>query len=124
MQHKNLVIILRIENYINHSYKENGCIPPNYKIANELALSTATISRYIKQMKEDGKIFHEGNKTLKIQKMINTNIEVPAVGEIACGITVLVEVNIESYIILPKEMIGCIGCFFLRAKGKSMINTG
>lgn len=124
MQHKNPEIFLRIENYINHCYMENGCIPPNYKIANELSLSTATISRYIKQMKEDGKIFHEGNKTLKIQKMVNTNIEVPVIGEIACGTPVLAEENIESYIILSKEMIGGIDCFFLRAKGKSMINTG
>lgn len=124
MQHKNSEIFVHIENYINNYYKLNGCIPPNYKIANDLSLSTATISRYIKQMKEDGRIFHDGNKTLKIRKMVNTNIEVPVVGSIACGTPVLAEENIESYIFLSKDMTGGTECFFLRAKGKSMMNAG
>lgn len=127
MQHKNSEIFLLIEKYINDFYKENGSVPQNYQIADDLSLSTATISRYINQMKKDGRIIVDKNGkniTIKIQKIHKANIEVPVVGSIACGKPVLAEENIETYFIMSKEIIGDVDCFFLRAKGESMINAG
>lgn len=127
MQHKNSEIFLLIEKYINNFYKDNGSVPQNYQIADELSLSTATISRYISQMKKDGRIIVDKNgknTTVKIQKIHKTNIEVPVVGSIACGTPVWAEENIETYFIMSKEIIGDIDCFFLKAKGESMINVG
>lgn len=127
MQHKNSEIFLLIEKYINDFYEDNGSVPQSCRIADDLLLSTATISRYISQMKKDGRIIVDKNgknTTVKIQKIHKTNIEVPVVGSIACETPVWAEENIETYFIMSKEIIGDIDCFFLKAKGESMINAG
>lgn len=46
--------------------------------------------------------------------------QVPLVGDIACGIPILAEENIEDYIDLPEEIRAD---FCLRCKGDSMINA-
>lgn len=52
MQHKNEEYFNEIETFINEFYELNGVFPANYIIADALSLSTATISRYVNQMKK------------------------------------------------------------------------
>ena len=88
MQHKNEEYFHRIETFINQFYELNGVFPANYIIADALSLSTATISRYINQMKKDGRlVIGKNNKpqTVKLKKLITETVSIPIVGSISCG---------------------------------------
>lgn len=126
LQHKNEEHFNRIESFINQFYELNGVFPTNYMIADELSLSTATISRYVNQMKKDGRLVIDNNKlqTAKLKKIITETISIPIVGNISCGLPSLAEGNIENYIIFPRAELSEGEYFFLRAKGNSMINIG
>lgn len=127
MQHKNEEYFHRIETFINQFYELNGVFPANYIIADALSLSTATISRYINQMKKDGRlVIGKNNKpqTVKLKKLITETVSIPIVGSISCGIPILAEENIENYILFPKAELNDGEYFFLRATGESMINIG
>lgn len=127
MQHKNEEYFHRIETFINQFYELNGVFPANYIIADALSLSTATISRYINQMKKDGRlVIGKNNKpqTVKLKKLITETVSIPIVGSISCGTPILAEENIENYILFPKAELNDGEYFFLRATGESMINIG
>lgn len=127
MQHKNEEYFHRIETFINQFYELNGAFPANYIIADALSLSTATISRYINQMKKDGRlVIGKNNKpqTVKLKKLITETVSIPIVGSISCGTPILAEENIENYILFPKAELNDGEYFFLRATGESMINIG
>lgn len=127
MQHKNEEYFYRIETFINQFYELNGVFPANYIIADALSLSTATISRYINQMKKDGRlVIGKNNKpqTVKLKKLITETVSIPIVGSISCGTPILAEENIENYILFPKAELSDGEYFFLRANGESMINIG
>lgn len=127
MQHKNEEYFHRIETFINQFYELNGVFPANYIIADALSLSTATISRYINQMKKDGRlVIGKNNKpqTVKLKKLITETVSIPIVGSISCGTPILAEENIENYILFPKAELNDGEYFFLRAIGESMINIG
>lgn len=127
MQHKNEEYFHRIETFINQFYELNGVFPANYIIADALSLSTATISRYINQMKKDGSlVIGKNNKpqTVKLKKLITETVSIPIVGSISCGTPILAEENIENYILFPKAELNDGEYFFLRATGESMINIG
>lgn len=127
MQHKKEEYFHRIETFINQFYELNGVFPANYIIADALSLSTATISRYINQMKKDGRlVIGKNNKpqTVKLKKLITETVSIPIVGSISCGTPILAEENIENYILFPKAELNDGEYFFLRATGESMINIG
>jgi len=127
VQHKNDEHFTRIENFINQFYESNGIFPANYIIADALSLSTATISRYVNQMKKDGRIVigkYNKPQTNKLKKLITETVSIPIVGMISCGTPILAEENIESYVNFPKTELGDGEYFFLRTKGESMINIG
>lgn len=127
MQHKNEEYFYRIETFINQFYELNGVFPANYIIADALSLSTATISRYINQMKKDGRLLIGKNnkpQTVKLKKLITETVSIPIVGSISCGTPILAEENIENYILFPKAELSDGEYFFLRANGESMINIG
>ena len=127
MQHKNEEYFHRIETFINQFYELNGVFPANYIIADAFSLSTATLSRYINQMKKDGRlVIGKNNKTqnVKLKKLITETVSIPIVGSISCGTLILAEENIENYILFPKAELNDGEYFFLRATGESMINIG
>lgn len=127
MQHKNEEYFNRIESFINQFYESNGIFPANYIIADALSLSTATISRYVNQMKRDGRIVkgkYNKPQTSKLKKLITETVSIPIVGIISCGTPILAEENIENYIVYPKAELDDGEYFFLRTKGESMIKIG
>ena len=62
--------------------------------------------------------------TPKIRKAMKNTVELPIVGEIACGSPILAEQNIESYLTISGSFLGIGEYFVLVAKGKSMIDAG
>ena len=51
-------------------------------------------------------------------------VSLPIIGQVAAGLPILAEENIESYFPVPAEMVPHGDSFILRVKGDSMINAG
>ena len=127
MRHKNEEYFALLENFINEYTIENGRSPSNRDMASGTGLSTATVSRYLQYMREQGMLDYDGQRnirTLRQQKMSGTMVEVPILGTIACGIPNLAEENIEEYVQLPVSVFGKGNFYLLHANGESMLDAG
>lgn len=125
MQHKKEEFFEKIIVFINNYYERNGIPPTNREISKETELSTATVSRYINKMKEDGILEFEGHRGVITKQVKNrSNNSIPIVGRIACGTPTIAEEFIEDYVYLPISLIDKGKYFFLRASGDSMVNIG
>jgi len=51
-------------------------------------------------------------------------VELPLVGQVAAGIPILADQNIEDSLLLPTQIVGDTGSFMLTVKGDSMIEAG
>ena len=128
MQHQKSEYFELLENYIN-DYKENsgGVAPTTYEMAAALGIGQATVTRYLKTMRENGMIEVEGQRniiTQRSRKEASDYCRVPVLGAVSCGLPKLAEENIEEYVKLPSSFLGSGSFFALRAKGDSMINAG
>ena len=127
MRHKNEEYFALLENFINEYTIENGRSPSNRDMASGTGLSTATVSRYLQYMREQGMLDYDGQRnirTLRQQKMSGAMVEVPILGTIACGIPNLAEENIEEYVQLPVSVFGKGNFYLLHANGESMLDAG
>ncbi len=127
MRSKNPEYFRLIEDYINEYRDAKGTVPSNAEISSGTGLSSATVSRYLMKMKEDGQIRYDGHRTIqtrKMQKARDTSLMVPVLGQVACGLPKFAEENIEEYIPLPKAYVGQGDFYLLRAKGDSMAEIG
>lgn len=128
MQHMNTEYFRLIEDYIN-DYREatGGCSPTLADIAGGLGLAKSTVSKYLKRMKEEGKVDFAGHRNIVTRRMREDAeglCRVPVLGAVACGLPILAEENIEEYVRVPVALFGRGEFFFLRAKGDSMIGAG
>lgn len=116
-----------VESFIN-SYKDiKGKAPSTYEIADGTGLSKTTVISYLKWMKEDGRIEYDGARgymTQRDKKASRRVYGVPVVGDIACGLPLLAEQNIEEYVDLPESWVGTGQFFALHANGESMKDIG
>lgn len=127
MRSKNPDYFERIIRYIDDYTEKNNRSPSNREMAKGTGLSTATVSRYLSQMREDGLLDYSGqrNITTKSQAKHRANtLSVPVLGSVSCGILKYAEENIEEYIELPISLFGQGDFFILRANGDSMIEAG
>lgn len=72
----------KIENYIDYYYFHNGVSPTNIEISKGTNLSTATVSRYISKLCEQGIFESKGHRNIKTKKMQNdktTFIRIPMI---------------------------------------------
>lgn len=127
MQHKRYELFEQIESFINDYFEENCGIPTIYEIGDELGLSPATVSRYLKAMEENGIIERNGQKDIvtdKVRKIRGDIVQIPLLGKIACGEPMFADGNIRDYIHLPASMLGQGSFYMLTAKGDSMTEIG
>ena len=125
---KNSELFIAIENYINQ-YKEkySGASPAVRDMAEALGVNYSTVSRYLKQMREEGIVEYDGHRniTTRESKIMRTeSLKVAVLGSVACGVPKFAEENIEEYVRLPISLFGTGDFYILRASGDSMINTG
>lgn len=116
-----------VERFINSYKNKNGKAPSTYEIADGTRLSKTTVIRYLKWMKEDGRIEYDGARGFMTQQDKKSSRRVPCipvVGDIACGLPILAEENIEEYVDLPQSWVGSGQFFALHASGESMKNIG
>lgn len=128
MQHKSSDLMNNIIDFIDNDYSFNGRVPTMQEIANHFNISKGCVSKYIKAMADNDLIENKGGSrgivTKAMQMTKRDTIQVAVVGSIACGKPLLAEENIDSYMPIPKELLGKGKYFILKASGNSMINAG
>lgn len=127
MRSKNTDYFKLLEEFIDRYRNEYGSSPTIREISDNTKLSTATISRYLSYMKEQGMIDYKGHRNITTRHQRITNIEtveVPVLGAVSCGLPKYAEGNIEEYVRLPVSIFGRGEYFLLRANGDSMIEVG
>ena len=128
MQHMNTENFALIEEYVN-DYRDasGGCSPTLAEIAEGLGLAKSTVSKYLKRMKADGRVDFSGHRSIvtgRMRRDAEGLCSVPLLGTVACGLPILAEENIESYVRLPVALFGRGEFYLLHAKGDSMTGAG
>ncbi len=91
--------------------------------------STSTVSSYLDKLEQKGYIIRKNSKTRAIE-IADKNFYkkdfnlVPLVGQVAAGVPILAEENVEDMFPLPANIKFDDDIFMLRIKGDSMINKG
>ena len=112
-----------IVEYITSYVSINMCSPSVREIADRFNCAPSNIARYLARLDEEGRLKRNGTRQIETFNLDNT-VQVPLVGQIACGSPILASQNIDSYIPMPKSVVGVGEFFALTAKGDSMIEAG
>ena len=121
-----------ILDYIKAQILEKGYPPAVRDICQAVNLkSTSSVHAHLETLEKNGYIRRDPTKPRAIEILDDdfnltrremTNI--PLVGNVAAGMPILAEQNIENYFPVPVEMAPNAQCFALRVQGESMINIG
>ncbi len=113
--------------------RERGYPPSVREIAEAVGLSsTATVHNHLAVLQREGYLRRDPTKPRAIQVFapdaagapVAPVRPVPLVGQVAAGVGVLAEENVEEHVPLPKDLTGSGTLFMLRVRGDSMINDG
>lgn len=128
---------LNILNYIRKQVKELGYPPSVRELCKGVGLkSTSSVHLYLSRLAEKGYIKKGTLKTRALQITGESvsdvkdpdMLEIPLVGQVAAGLPILAEENIEEYVKLPTSMVKqntkSEGTYMLKVKGDSMIEAG
>lgn len=127
MRSKNPAYFDVLEAFIDNYKNAHGKAPTTYEIAEGTGMSKSNAARYLKVMKEMGLLEYAGARGFITQrdKKASRRIQgIPVLGDIACGLPLLAEQNIEEYVDLPESWVGTGQFFALHANGESMKDIG
>lgn len=126
MRSKNPVLMQEILDYVNSYTEYYRDSPSTRDIAKALNIGNSTAYRYLVEMNENGILKYDGKEimTPTIRKMETGTIRAAVLGSVSCGVPLLEEEYIESYVSLPEKLFGKGEFFLLRANGDSMIEAG
>ena len=98
MRSKNPEYFKLIEDFINEYRDTNGTVPSNAEMSVGTGLSSATVSRYLAKMKEDGLISYDGHRTLQTKMMQRSRdaVALPVFSTAGSGIAASVPVTAFS----------------------------
>ncbi len=119
-----------ILNYIKDRIDSDGFPPTIRDICKDLKISsTATVHYYLKKLENKNAIVRQGNMNRAIKIVENENhkvesVDIPVVGQVAAGIPILAEENIEDYLPMPAHKLKNGTNFLLKVVGDSMIDAG
>lgn len=120
-----------VYDYICATLEENGYSPSVRDIRDNLGIkSTSTVHSYINKLEEKGYIRKQDGKSRTLTPESGTQPKtlrsrIPILGQVAAGLPILAEQNIEGYIdFVPSEKRLAGELFALRVKGESMIEAG
>lgn len=93
--------------------------------------STSSVHAHLETLEKNGYIRRDPTKPRAIE-IIDENfnltrrevVNVPLVGQVAAGMPILANENIENYFPIPAEFMPNSESFMLKVKGESMINAG
>ena len=127
MRSKNPTYFKTLETFIDNYKNAHGKAPTIFEIAEGTGMSKSNASRYLKCMKEKGLLEYKGARGFITQrdKKASRRVQgIPVLGDIACGLPLLAEENVEEYVDLPESWVGNGRFFALHANGESMKNIG
>ncbi len=124
--------------------KSHGYPPSVREIGTAVGLaSPSTVHMHLKTLEERGYIHRDSKKprTIEVvehdegsfegrqvgavsQNLNDNTITLPLLGQVAAGIPILAEQNVEETLTLPTSIVGDASSFILRVHGVSMINAG
>ena len=119
-----------IYKYIKDFLMKKGYPPSVREIGEEVGLSSSsTVHSYLHMLEADGKIHRDPTKPRAIElvgeKPWEHTLRVPLVGNVAAGVPITAEENIEEVFNVPSSLLGTQDdTFMLRVQGESMINVG
>ena len=115
-----------ILDYIHEHYSRYGRAPVVLEIVDGTGLSSATVHRYLVDMREAGEVEYSGKRGIRTPKMEKERSRkyMPILGSVSCGPGDYEEENIIEYIRLPESLVGKGEFFALIAKGHSTMDIG
>ncbi len=121
-----------ILDYIKKITLERGYPPAVREICEGVNLrSTSSVHSHLETLEKNGFIRRDPTKPRAIEicddsfQMVRTEmVNIPVIGQVAAGLPILAEQNIESYFPIPASMCPKGDSFILNVKGSSMINAG
>lgn len=122
----------QILDYIKDEILKKGYPPAVREICKAVGLkSTSSVHSHLETLEKNGYIRRDPTKPRAIEicddsfQMVRTEmISLPVVGQVAAGVPILAEQNIDSYFPVPADMVPKGESFILNVKGDSMINAG
>lgn len=121
-----------ILDYIKEEILKRGYPPSVREICEAVHLkSTSSVHSHLETLEKNGYIRRDPTKPRAIEicddsfQMIRTEmVNLPIIGQVAAGMPILAEENVESYFPVPAEFVPHGESFILNVKGDSMINAG
>lgn len=126
MRHKDAELLEAMYDYVVQ-YKKMNSISPSYgDIGNHFGINRSTACRYMKVLEQEGKLELLGHRSVRIAEETKTDsvVQVPVLGNIACGAPIFADGRIDSYMALSQSIVKGKECFIVTAQGDSMINAG
>ena len=121
-----------ILDFIKKKTLERGYPPAVREICEAVKLrSTSSVHAHLETLEKNGYIRRDPSKPRAIEiiddsfQMVRQEMtSIPIVGQVAAGLPILAEQNINGYFPLPMEIVPNNEVFVLNVKGESMINIG
>ena len=124
-----------ILDFIAAQLRDRGYPPSVREIGDAVGLtSSSTVHTHLTTLQRQGYLRRDPTKPRAIEVRYDTNSgiaidrrparHVPLVGEVAAGVDVLAEENIEELLPLPEDFTGDGQLFMLKVRGDSMIEAG
>ncbi len=122
----------QILNFLKDEIITRGYPPTVREIGEAVGLrSTSSVYSQLENLERLGCIRRDPSKPRAIEIVddeFNLSrrdmVSIPLVGQVAAGLPILAQQNIEDYFPVPAEYVPKNECFMLKVKGESMINAG
>lgn len=122
----------QILSYIKNQIKNTGYPPSVREIGHAVGLkSSSTVHAHLVQLEEKGYLKKDPSKPRAIipvptqeEQSLTQIVSLPLVGQVAAGVPILAEQNIEAFMPVPEELVGSGRHFMLQVRGDSMIEAG
>lgn len=127
MQKKNCDLMKNIKKYTERFYVEQKRQPSLREISEGMGIGKTTAYRYLHAMNDNGMVEYNGTNgisTVLIDRFKSDSVMVAVLGSVSCGIPKYAEENIDTYLELPKQMLGEGTFYILTANGDSMNDAG
>jgi len=122
----------KILEYIKYVTRARNYPPSVREIGEAVGLSSSsTVHNHLNQLERRGLIKRDASKSRTVQLVQEQKVDekrrnalaIPIVGNVAAGVPILAEQNVEDHLMMSSD-IAQEGWFFLKVRGDSMINAG
>ena len=121
-----------ILDYIKNEILKKGYPPTVREICETVHLkSTSSVHSHLETLEKNGYIRRDPTKPRAIEicddnfQMLRTEmVSLPIIGNVAAGLPILAEQNIEDYFPVPADIVPKGDSFILKVHGDSMVNVG